>query len=224
MITTCTHCKARYRLDGDKVPQRMIRVRCPGCSGVFHLDGKAREQELPVADPPSDFVTGFQTGASSMSYSESTAQGSAEVPPSMDAPEPAPQPITGTPLDLDTASPITTPAEPVAPVAPVAPAGLATPLDVPAASVAPVLSVPAARRRRPKEEMLARALVSDILVYNREQRDAAIAEGNLVEAMGPEIKKSWELYKEKVTPEVANTNDYFREALNDILAEGNKVF
>lgn len=72
--------------------------------------------------------------------------------------------------------------------------------------------------------MLARALVSDILVYNREQRDAAIAEGNLVEAMGPEIKKSWELYKEKVTPEVANTNDYFREALNDILAEGNKVF
>ena len=30
--------------------------------------------------------------------------------------------------------------------------------------------------------------------------------------------------KEKVTPEVANSNEYFRDALNDLLAEGSKVF
>ena len=48
-------------------------------------------------------------------------------------------------------------------------------------------------------------------------RDQALAEGNLLEALGPEIKKSWELYKEKVTPEVANSSDHFRDALNDIL-------
>ena len=42
-----------------------------------------------------------------------------------------------------------------------------------------------------------------ILVYNRDARDKALAEGNLLEALGPEIKKSWELYKEKVGAESA---------------------
>ena len=49
-------------------------------------------------------------------------------------------------------------------------------------------------------------------------------EGNLIQALGPEIKKSWELYKERVTPEVANSTSHFRDALNEILAEGQKVF
>jgi len=80
------------------------------------------------------------------------------------------------------------------------------------------------RRRRSKEEMLARALVSDILVYNRDLRDTAIKDGKLLEVLGGEIKKSWELYKEKVTPDVANSTNHFREALNEILAEGEKVF
>jgi hypothetical protein len=88
-----------------------------------------------------------------------------------------------------------------------------------------VLDQPAApRRRRSKEEMLARALVSDIKVYNRETYERALAAGNLLDALGPEIKKSWELYKEKVTPEVAGSTDYFRDALNEILAEGRTVF
>ena len=80
------------------------------------------------------------------------------------------------------------------------------------------------RRRRDKSEMLARALVSDILVYNREKRDKALAEGTLVQALGQEIKKSWELYKERVTPEVASGTNHFKDALNDILAEGQKIF
>jgi hypothetical protein len=72
--------------------------------------------------------------------------------------------------------------------------------------------------------MLARALVSDILVYNREARDKALRDGNLLEVLGPEIKKSWELYKERVTPEVANSTTHFRDALNEILAGGKKIF
>ncbi len=93
-----------------------------------------------------------------------------------------------------------------------------------AADADPAPAAVGPRRRRSKEEMLARALVSDILVYNRDQRDAALRAGNLVEALGPEIKKSWELYKEKVGPEVANSTNHFREALNEILAEGEKIF
>ena len=72
--------------------------------------------------------------------------------------------------------------------------------------------------------MLARALVSDIMVYNRDLYDRAKAEGNLLEALSAEIKKSWELYKDKVTPEVANSSNHFRDALNEILADGENIF
>ena len=72
--------------------------------------------------------------------------------------------------------------------------------------------------------MLARALVSDILVYNRDARDKALADGNLLKALGPEIKKSWELYKEKVGAEAATGTNHFKDALNEILAEGQSIF
>jgi hypothetical protein len=42
--------------------------------------------------------------------------------------------------------------------------------------------------------------------------------------LGEEIKKSWELYKEKVGADVANSTNYFKEALNEILADGQEVF
>jgi predicted Zn finger-like uncharacterized protein len=71
---------------------------------------------------------------------------------------------------------------------------------------------------------LARVLVSDILCYNQDKRDQALLDGNLMTALGDDIKKSWELYKEKVGPELANSTNYFKEALNEILADGQKVF
>jgi predicted Zn finger-like uncharacterized protein len=109
------------------------------------------------------------------------------------------------------------------------PAGaLPPPLDVdpPVAEATPETP----RRRRSghgKEERakrLARVLVSDILIYNRERRDEALSEGTLMTTLGEEIKKSWELYKEKVGPEVAGSTNYFKEALNEILADGQEVF
>jgi hypothetical protein len=78
---------------------------------------------------------------------------------------------------------------------------------------------PDARARR-----LARVLVSDILCYHREKRDQALLDANLMAVLGDEIKKSWELYKQKVGPELANSTNYFKEALNEILADGQKLF
>jgi predicted Zn finger-like uncharacterized protein len=177
MITTCTDCQARYRLESDRVPHRKIRVRCPACRGVFLLDGTSRVEE-------------------SAAPAVETRQPARPAPVHAMQPAPRPQPAPA--------------AEVVRSAAPV---GTAV-MDQPAA----------ARRRRSKEEMLARALVSDIKVYNREVYERALAEGNLLDALGPEIKKSWELYKEKVTPEVAGSTEYFRDALNEILADGRNVF
>jgi hypothetical protein len=82
----------------------------------------------------------------------------------------------------------------------------------------------AERLKHERARRLARVLASDIAIYNKEKRDRGVQEGNLVAVLGYEIKKSWEVYKERVTPELANSTPYFRDALNDMLAEGKKVF
>jgi hypothetical protein len=71
---------------------------------------------------------------------------------------------------------------------------------------------------------LARVLISDILVYNQAALDRARGEGNLATALGAEIGKAWELYKSKVSSEVAASTTYFKDALNEILGEGEKIF
>ncbi len=70
---------------------------------------------------------------------------------------------------------------------------------------------------------LARALVSDILFYNREKRDEGLAEDKILAYLGKEIARSWEIYKERVGIETAIETDHFREAVNEILAEGKKI-
>jgi predicted Zn finger-like uncharacterized protein len=70
---------------------------------------------------------------------------------------------------------------------------------------------------------LARALVSDILFYNREKRDKGLAEGKVLAYLGREIARSWELYKDRVGIQKAVGMDYFREAVNEILGEGKEI-
>ncbi|HET7038489.1 MAG TPA: hypothetical protein VFH97_01295, partial [Gemmatimonadales bacterium] len=75
-----------------------------------------------------------------------------------------------------------------------------------------------------KARRLARALVSDMIVYQPDKRQRALAEGNLKQAFDEEIRKSWEEYVEQVGEQMANGTGYWREALNDILAGGQQVF
>lgn len=105
---------------------------------------------------------------------------------------------------------------------------------VPAPAAAPAATAPDPKpARRPagkksrddaRARRLARVLVSDILCYNQEKRDQALLDGNLMTVLGDEIKKSWELYKEKIGSDVAKSTNYFKEALNEILADGQEVF
>lgn len=216
MITTCTGCQARYRLDAAKVPLRRIRVRCPECATIFDLDGTRREEPRGVTLDPV------------------AAAPAASVPAPEPAAAPTAAPVPGSnDLVLEpTAAYLDRSASPAggAPTPDRAPGGQpATPRSEPvSASATATAELPPVRQtrrtRRDKTEMLARALVSDILVYNQEARDQALAAGNLLETLGPEIKKSWELYKEKVGAETATSTTYFKDALNDILADGQAIF
>ena len=80
---------------------------------------------------------------------------------------------------------------------------------------------PAARAQR-----LARALVSDIVAYNKDKlKQLASADpATFRTEFREEIRKSWEEYVEQVGLELAKSTPYFRDSLNEILAKGQKIF
>jgi predicted Zn finger-like uncharacterized protein len=123
------------------------------------------------------------------------------------------------------------PAGPTAPAAPKPAAPAAGPPAAPPPRAAP--SAPAGGRptnpflsQDPalKARRLARALISDMVVYHPGKRQEGLRDGNLKELFEDEIKKSWEEYAEQVGRELAESTAYFREALNEILAGGRQVF
>ena len=106
---------------------------------------------------------------------------------------------------------------PAAPApAPSAGAGAAAPRK----TVNPFLSQdPSQKARR-----LARALISDMVVYHPAKRREGLRDGNLKELFEEEIKKSWEEYRDQVGREVADSTTHFKDALNEILADGRQIF
>ena len=100
-------------------------------------------------------------------------------------------------------------------------------IEVPAAEPPAVEQAPEdaeLRKNKERARRLARVFASDILEYNREKRDQALAKGDLLAVLGPEIKKAWEAYKQKIGRDLVESSDYFRDALNDILADGQNIF
>jgi len=75
-----------------------------------------------------------------------------------------------------------------------------------------------------KARRLARALISDLAVYYPDRRKEGIANGTLKELFKEEIQKSWEEYSEQVGKEVASSTTFFADALNEILAGGQRIF
>jgi hypothetical protein len=75
-----------------------------------------------------------------------------------------------------------------------------------------------------KARRLARALISDMVVYHPAKRQEGLREGTLRELFEEEIKKSWEEYSEQVGREIAESTTHFKDALNDILSDGRQLF
>ena len=75
-----------------------------------------------------------------------------------------------------------------------------------------------------RAQRLARALVSDILAYNKDKLNQALTAGTVKHEFREEIRKSWEEYVAQVGLEMAKGTPFFRDALNDILAKGQQVF
>ncbi len=233
MNVTCPQCATVFRVDPAKVPERGVRARCSECGGLIAVrrpepSTPAEPTPTPVVAPPVAPVTvapATPSPAAPIVVPPPAPAAAARPPMASPPPPPPPAPVTPpavtspvVPLDaLPTAEP-PRPADPP-PSPPAAPAPSSDAGATGRYSNPFLQQDPATRARR-----LARALVSDLVVYHPEKRQRGLVEGNLKDLFAEEIRKSWEEYTEQVGEEIATTTPYFTEALNEILAEGNAIF
>ena len=119
------------------------------------------------------------------------------------------------------------PARPIAPTPPLSPQA-----PRPTAPAGPTAGATPTRAGNPfltqdpnqKARRLARALISDLAVYFPDRRKKALAAGTLKAEFEEEIRKSWEEYTDQVGKPMAESTTHFTDALNEILASGQKIF
>jgi hypothetical protein len=75
-----------------------------------------------------------------------------------------------------------------------------------------------------KAKRLARALVSDMVAYQPQKREEGLKNGTLKQIFREEIKKSYDEYLDQVGKEFAEQTTHFQDALNEVLASGQKLF
>ena len=109
---------------------------------------------------------------------------------------------------------------------PSAPQPLSQPTAAPASGTAPRRAINPFLRSDPmtRAKRLARALVSDMVAYQPAKRADGLANGTLKQLFRDEIRKSYDEYVEQVGRDVAESTAFFQDALNEVLAEGKRVF
>ena len=68
-----------------------------------------------------------------------------------------------------------------------------------------------------KAMRLARAIASDISLYNEQKIIKGIEQDNLFEVLKEELDEGRELYKSRVSPEIFQRMNFFERAINDIV-------
>ena len=130
----------------------------------------------------------------------------------------------GLPLQLPDASEAASPA----PAPP--PPDLALDEPVPSPPVRPSVVSPAATASSPpvedgldeerrKAERLARIIVSDIVLYNAEQFEAALAAGNVIEALAPALEEGRALFRQRIDERVRSGCDHVEQELLRVARE-----
>jgi len=249
ITVNCPSCSTSFPVDTNKVPDGGVRARCSACGDIFRVERP--EQQIP--SPISLSEPALESEPEMPVFDESVTEPSPDFETDAAAEADFDDEETGDwvlertdDIDPDTLSidPVGTVESAVAEAradeslgqgyeAPdlVAPIDV-TPAEAPAAPEAqpepeaPAVSGFSFGKRDPKERArrLARVLVSDMISYNSERHERALANGSLKADFEEEIEKSWKEYVEQVGEEMANGNPFWVEALNDVLAKGEQIF
>ncbi len=68
-----------------------------------------------------------------------------------------------------------------------------------------------------RAKRLARAIVSDIALYNKDLIRQGIENDNLFDVLADDIEKGRQLYTSRVAPEVMKDRNFYNQALVDVL-------
>ncbi len=227
MNVTCPSCKTVYRVDPAKVSAHGIRARCSTCAGVIPISASPpivpspafeAPPESPVQPtPPVPVFPGGGGGGTPPAVRPAFAPAAPLATPPLAS---APMPPTTAPIEMPpTAQPPSPPAAQSPLTAPVQPRAETEPPARPKRTNPFLSQDPKVKARR-----LARALVSDLVVYHPAKRRDGLRDGSLKLLFEEEIQKSWEEYVDQVGTALANSTPFFNEALNEILADGRPVF
>jgi predicted Zn finger-like uncharacterized protein len=213
ITVSCPSCSTSFPVDSAKVPPKGVNARCSTCGDIFRVE------------KPKDAAAAAATSAPRAAAPSARPAAPPPLPP---------PPAVEDSSDLGDIEVVPPPAPPVA-----APARPAAPPSAPAAR--PAASAPSSTSSAPpaggtfrfgkrdptdKAKRLARVLVSDMIMYNAERHRNALENSTLAADFEDEIDKSWKEYRDQVGAEIADGEgrQFWREALNDILAKGERVF
>jgi len=210
MIVECPKCKKKYRDKEEDIPTGGCPVKCPNCGNIFTIYRAPLNIQLePVVEHPQEtepFV--------SQQIPTKTTPPIAESQPSfIKTPEEA---ISKKPPTVEKEGDKTTlsGAERLK-----AALGLGGAKDE-----FPAEWSEEKKRKHRSAKRLAKSLAKDLLLYHKDKVEQGLREGNLAKLLGEEIKKSWSFYKKSVDPEILSTSNYFKDALNEIIGKGRKIF
>lgn len=71
-----------------------------------------------------------------------------------------------------------------------------------------------------RAKRLARLVVGDVLLYNKEKIEEGIRKDTLFELLATELEEARRYYEKSVDPRVGKDVDYFNQAVVDILIKG----
>jgi len=219
MVVECPKCKAKYEVADIDVPSGGGAVRCLECSNLFTIYREPLNIELtPLREKE------FEPSVSEAKeiLRRNVESGKAETveasfPDEITTESPVKETVpfeTAAEFPVKETVPFETAAE--------SPVKETVPFEVP--TKAPLTDDPAKMKQHKKAERLGRSLVKDIYLYHKDKVEQGRKDGTLVQLLGEEIKRSWKYYKNQVDPEVLQERNYFKDALNDIIAEGKEVF
>jgi len=203
ITVSCPSCASSFPVDSNKIPEKGVNARCSSCGDIFRIEKPSSEAPPP---PP--------------------------VPEPVAEPEPLPPPPLPEPDPVAVAEPDPLPPPAVpdlpAPSIPETPPAPAVAEPEPAAEPETAAAGFRFGKRDPtdKAKRLARVLVSDMIMYNADRHASALEGGTLKEDFEEEIEKSWKEFVDQVGSEIADGpgQQFWSDALNDILAKGEQLF
>ncbi len=218
MIVECTNCHAKYNINENKIPPAGVKVRCPKCQNIILVKKEETVVSPKIEPPPVPKV-------------EPPAPPKVEPPPTPKIEEP---PIPKVEKPIVQEPPVPKPPEPEVPAPPEPEMPVTPPVQKPVApEPEPVIKPPSPPPVEMSEEdkkwherarRLAKALASDLVLYNQEKVEQGLRDGTLVQLLGSEIRRSWEYYCQQIPKHIIENSDYFKEQLNKIVGKGKEIF